>query len=259
MLPLHSLPHIKYPNISQTVIMSKITQTQRVIDALKSQGGWATLRRLNEILDFSTWGTKTPEASVRRIVQNSNEIFRIRPGLWALEEYKDAVLSKFQLQSGNKKSEEVFTHGYYQGLLVEIGNIQGHTTYVPAQDKHRLYLGSELCKVAHSTIIPHFTYDDILRKAKTIDVIWFNCRNMPSHFYEIEHTTDIKNSLSKFYELQDFFAKFFIVADKQRKEEFDDKLHFSIFNDIKNRVKFIPYEQVIQRHVNITQQQKLQW
>lgn len=239
--------------------MAIITQEQQVINALKSQGGWATLRRLYEIIDFSSWATKTPDASVRRIVQFSDAIFKIRPGLWALKEYKAEVLSKFQLKSGDKQSEEMFTHGYYQGLLVEIGNIQGHNTYVPAQDKHCLFLGKELCEVANLTTLPKFTYDDLLRKAKTIDVVWFNCRNMPSHLYEIEHTTDFKNSLSKFYELQDFYSKFYIVADCKRRSEFLDKIHFSIFNDIRDRVKFIPYEQVIQRYTNITQQQRLLW
>lgn len=62
-----------------------------------------------------------------------------------------------------------------------------------------------------------------------------------------------------YYELQDFFAKFFIVADSQRKEEFHDKLHYSIFNGIRNRVKFITYEQVINRHANLKQLQSLLW
>lgn len=52
-----------------------MTQEQQVIDVLRAQGGFATLRRLNEVIDFSTWKTKTPEASVRRIVQNSDAIF----------------------------------------------------------------------------------------------------------------------------------------------------------------------------------------
>ena len=46
-----------------------MTQEQQVIDVLRAQGGFATLRRLNEVIDFSTWKTKTPEASVRRILQ----------------------------------------------------------------------------------------------------------------------------------------------------------------------------------------------
>ena len=58
-----------------------MTQEQQVIKTLRNQGGYATLRRLNEVMDFSTWKTKTPEASVRRIVQDSKAIFRIQPGL----------------------------------------------------------------------------------------------------------------------------------------------------------------------------------
>lgn len=61
-----------------------------------------------------------------------------------------------------------------------------------------------------------FTYSEILRRAKTVDTIWFNKRKMPCAFYEVEHSTDIKNSLNKFYELQDFRAKFYIVAAKER-------------------------------------------
>ena len=225
--------------------MKRITQEQQVIEVLRKAGGYATLRKLNELVDFSTWATKTPEASVRRIVQNSPEIFRIQPGLWALEEMRDLVLHRFDLKLGNKKSEEVFTHGYYQGLLVEIGKFRSMTTYVPAQDKNRLFIGRKLGEITDTIELPDFTYDDLKRKARTIDVIWFNERQMPSEFYEVEHTTDIKNSLSKFYELQDFNAGFYIVADISRKKEYEDKLHVSMFAPIENRVKFLNYKQVV--------------
>jgi len=225
--------------------MKKISQEQQVINVLRKTGGYATLRRLNELVDFSTWATKTPEASVRRIVQDSHEIFKIQPGLWALEEMRDAVLRKFELKPGNKKSEEIFTHGYYQGLLVEIGKYRHQTTYVPAQDQNRLFIDRKLGEITDTTELPDFTYDDLKRKARTIDVIWFNERQMPSDFYEVEHTTDIKNSLSKFYELQDFNAGFYIVADASRKKEYEDKLHVSMFAPIEKRVKFLNYKQVV--------------
>lgn len=224
--------------------MKKVTQEQQVIDVLRKEGGYATLRRLNECVDFSSWATKTPEASIRGIVQRSPAIFKIQPGLWALEEMRDVVLRKFELKPGNKKSEEVFTHGYYQGLLVEIGKYQHHTTYVPAQDQNRLFIDKRLCEIADTIELPSFTSEELCRKAKTVDVIWFNERKMPSDFYEVEHTTDIKNSLSKFYELQDFNAGFFIVADASRKKEYEDKLHVSMFSPIENRVRFLNYEQV---------------
>ena len=223
-----------------------MTQEQQVIETLRSIGGYATLRRLNELVDFSTWATKTPEASVRRIVQNSHEIFKIQPGLWALEECRDEVMQKFELKPGNKKSEEVFTHGYYQGLLVEIGKYRRMTTYVPAQDQNRLFIDRKLGEISDTTDLPDFTYEELKRKARTVDVIWFNERHMPSDFYEVEHTTDIKNSLSKFYELQDFHAGFYIVADATRKKEYEDKLHVSMFSSIEKRVKFLNYSQVVE-------------
>lgn len=74
---------------------------------------------------------------------------------------------------------------------------------------------------------------------------------MPSEFYEVEHTTDIKNSLSKFYELQDFYAKFYIVADECRKEEFYDKINVSMFGSIKSRVQFLNYEKVVAMHTGL--------
>ena len=198
------------------MVTKNITQEQQVITALRGQGGYATLRRLNEVVDFSNWKTLTPEASVRRIVQQSNEIFKIQPGLWALEEVRESVLRKFKLNSNNPQSVEKFNHSYYQGLLVEIGKLQNSITYVPAQDQHHLFLEKELREVSDLIIIPNFTFEHLLRRARTVDVIWFNQRQMPTHFYEVEHTTDIKNSLSKFYELQDFFSSFFIVADQYR-------------------------------------------
>ena len=219
--------------------MNRISQATQVIEAMRKEGGYATLRRLNEIVDFSTWGTKTPEASVRRIVQQTKGIFKIQPGLWALEEMRDEVLEKFELKVGDKKSEEVFSHGYYQGLLVEIGKYRNKITYVPAQDKNRKFMGQPLSEITNTTDILQFTYENLLKKAKTVDVIWFNERNMPSDFYEVEHTTDIKNSLSKFYELQDFYAGFYIVADQHRREEFEDKLQVSMFQSIEKRVRFL--------------------
>jgi len=50
---------------------------------------------------------------------------------------------------------------------------------------------------------------------------------MPTSFFEIEHSTDIYNSLIKFSDLRDFFSNFCIVADKARKREFEGKISAS--------------------------------
>lgn len=239
--------------------MKRETQEYQVIEALRSEGGFATLRRLYEVMNFSLWKTNTPEATVRRIVQNSKAIFRIQPGLWALEEAREKVLRTFELKAGDRQSEERFSHGYYQGLLVEIGKYMNKMTYIPAQDKSRLFVDRRLGDITDTTVLPAFTYERLLRKARTVDVIWFNEREMPSHFYEVEHTTDIKNSLSKFYELQDFSAGFYIVADICRKKEYEDKIHVSMFKAIESRVRFLNYEQVSAMYTSLRKIKDVSW
>ncbi len=231
--------------------MKTQTQAEQVIKVMRQNGGYATFGQLNHLIDFSTWKTKTPQATIRRIVQENEAFFKIQPGLWALEEFKENVLDKFQLKSKDKKQVELFTHSYYQGLVVEIGNMNNLQTYIPSQDKNRFFLEKPLKEIASLSEIYNFTYPEILRRATTIDVIWFNKRNLPHSFFEIEHSTDIQNSLTKFFELQDYFAHFFIIADESRKKQFDDIMRKSIFDPIKNRVSFANYDNIVNQHSNM--------
>lgn len=225
-------------------------QKDYVIEAMRANGGYATLQQLNMLVDFSTWKTKTPEASIRRIVQENYEFFRIQPGLWALREYENEVNKKFNIIKSNVESVSQFTHSYYQGIIVEIGNIKKLGTYVPPQDKNKLFLEKKLSDIITVHDIYKFTYDDIIRNAKTVDAIWFNERKMPCAFYEVEHTTNIKNSLNKFFELQDFRAKFYIVADKARKRQFEDVIGASIYNPIREMVGFVSYDDLVKQYSN---------
>lgn len=227
-----------------------MNQKEQVIDAMRKNGGYATLQKLNTLVDVSGWNSKTPYASIRRIVQVNKEFFKIKPGLWALRECEKSVLEKFEIKEGDRVSEDIFTHGYYQGILIEMGNMHHYETYVPAQDKNRKFLETPLKDIATVGELPAFTYDRILRKARTVDVIWFNERMLPYRFYEVEHSTDIKNSLNKFFELQDFRTEFYIVADGTRKKQFNDIIDCSIYNPIRQYVRFFSYENLVKQYEN---------
>lgn len=153
----------------------------------------------------------------------------------------------------SKTEQEIFNHSYYQGLLVEIGNLQKYKTYVPNQDKNKYFLGKRLGEIISLIDFYQFGYDNIVRQAKTIDVCWFNIRKMPNMLFEIEHSTNIQNSLLKFVELQDYNTKFFIVADKARESEYNTKLELNAFVSIKNRVKFIDYEKLSEWHAKTSE------
>jgi hypothetical protein len=232
-------------------------QYEAVIKVMENNGGFATLGFLNqEVFKIKEckWGTKTPFASLRRIVQDSRFFFRIKPGLWALKSHKNQLpidISPAQSQSSEQQKE--FNHTYYQGLLVEIGNLKRFETFVPNQDKNKLFLGKKLSDITTVPNIYPFCYDSMLQRAKTVDVTWFNQRKMPTKFFEVEHSTDIQNSLLKFVELQDFFTDFFMVADSVRKPEFDNKLFYTSFSDIKVRTKFMSYDDLSELHARTYQ------
>ncbi|HBG28070.1 MAG TPA: hypothetical protein DDX75_13355 [Phycisphaerales bacterium] len=218
---------------------------------MEANGGFATLGHLYQnALKISNvdWGTKTPFASMRRIVQTRPEIFKIKPGLWALKEYKDKLPKELKPQA-SQVEKETYSHTYYQGLLLEIGKLQHLDTFVPNQDKNKMFLGkTKLGEIATINEIYRFSYDMFVSQAKTVDVIWFNERNMPCSFFEIEHSTNIKNSLLKFVELQDFRTQMYIVADNARMKEFKHSISMTAFKDIRQHVNFLSYDQLSNQH-----------
>jgi hypothetical protein len=230
-------------------------QHEAVIATLERLGGIATLGQLNqEVFKFKEceWKTKTPFASIRRIVQLNKDIYKIKLGLYGLINYKKQNEAKGIVEetTENKDSKEFaeFNHSYYQGLILTIGNLRKYKTYLPNQDKNRLFLNEKLSELSTLDKIPMYSYENLVKRSATIDAIWFNERMMPHSFFEVEHSTDIQNSLLKFNDLQDFHARMFIIADKVRKAEFDSKINYAALKDIKSRVDFVDYENLTKQY-----------
>ncbi len=229
-----------------------MNQREAVIRILEENKGIATLGHIYQNIFKITdckWQTKTPDATIRRIVQDQKYFFKIRPGLWALNSFKNQIPDELigKNDTHDTKTEE-YNHSYYQGLLVELGNMKNYSTFIPNQDKNKLYVSNKLGEIATFKTIPQFCYDQILIKAKTVDVIWFNDRNMPDSFFEVEHSTNIEHSLLKFIELQDFNSKFFIVADGSKERLYNKIIESYTFKLIKTRLNFYKYQRLASYH-----------
>jgi len=227
-------------------------QHEAVIQTIERLGGQATLAVLyREVMKTKDckWETKTPFASIRRIVQMRPEIFKVRPGLWALRSYQ-GKLGLIEQTDDKRLSPEVIEqgHSYYQGLLVVVGNLRGFSTFVPNQDKNRLFVNKPLQELRSVQKLPAFSHDYLVKRSETIDVIWFNNRQMPDSFFEIEHSTDIQNSLLKFHDLQDFYVRMIIIANEKRRNDFEGKIKRSAFDEIKDRVKFLGYNTLVKQY-----------
>jgi hypothetical protein len=99
--------------------------------------------------------------------------------------------------------------------------------------------------------IPDFSYDQFVKRSRTIDTIWFHeTKNslMPSAYYEVEHSTDIQNSILKYLDLRDFSAKKYIVADQKRKEEFNHKMKYIAFEEHLNQILFLSYDELVAQY-----------
>ena len=71
---------------------------------------------------------------------------------------------------------------------------------------------------------------------------------MPNSFFEVEHSTDIQNSVTKFCDLQDFNSRFWIVAPQNRKKQFEKVLNRTAFKDVRERVAFRSYESIYKQY-----------
>lgn len=233
-------------------------QYEAVVETMERLGGIATLGELyTEVFKIKNckWGTKTPFASIRRIVQTTDSIYKIKPGLYALKSHKgsldDRGVCVETAHNTDTEQMRVFNHSYYQGLLLIVGRLHQMNTFVPRQDKNRLfYDGRKLQELATLDNQPKYSFPELVRRSSTIDAIWFNERNMPHSFFEVEHSTDIQNSLLKFNDLQDFYARMVIVADVKRLDEFESKLSYQAFRELaKNkRVSFLSYDALIKQY-----------
>lgn len=243
-------------------------QNEAVILTLEKLGGVATLGQLNQevfkIKDCE-WKTNTPFASIRRIVQLDTNIFKIKPGLYGLKKMKSEIENRgIIIETGkniDSKEFQEFNHSYYQGLLLIVGKLKGLSTFVPNQDKNRkFYDERKLGDIRTMNELPKYSYDNIVQRSSTIDVIWFNERNLPHSFFEVEHSTDIQNSLLKFNDLQDFYSRMIIVADNKRKADYLNKIKYSSFKDLSknNRVSFLDYESLNKQYESLIEQQSFE-
>jgi hypothetical protein len=228
-----------------------VNQREAVVEAMRANGGYATLGHLYKAalkVPGVKWGTKTPFSSINRIVQDPKYFFRIRPGLWALLEAKSKLPD--DLENKPKPSSD---HTYYQGLLVELGNLKGQQTFVPKQDRGKAFLGKPLGSMALVEEIFPFTYPEIVSRAAAVDVIWFNQRKFPSEFIEVENTTEMHGAFLKFVLFDAFYSKFRVVAPAARKGEFESKLSHPSFGSIAKRTIFTSYDAVADLHTKASE------
>jgi len=146
-----------------------------------------------------------------------------------------------EIERGEIKPQKIIinTHEEAQEALVKLGNILGFDTYVPPEDRNKKRLG-ELVTLKD---IPPFTYPRLLDTVKHIDVIWFK-EEFPVFCFEVEESTDVTKGLLRLYQIKQLNVTPIIVGPEARKNKFLTEIKKDPFYKIKDRYKFISYNEL---------------
>ena len=227
--------------------MAELTWSEAIEQAIIQNGYIATLKEIYQIAPtLKQFNGLTPDRTINERVQRDKRFVKLKPGLYGLKNYLEKLPDEFNPKiSKTQADEDKITHAYIQGMLLEIGNINGFKTFAP--DKSGRFTSKKLCDIMTLKEIPKFTYEHILQSTRFIDVIWFNDRNFPNSIFEVENSTNFRNSLVKFVELQDFTTSMIMVApnEKSKINKYNQEIEKSAFAAIKDRVKFFNYDKII--------------
>lgn len=227
--------------------MAELTWSEAIEQAIIQNGYIATLKEIYQIAPtLKQFNGLTPDRTINERVQRDKRFVKLKPGLYGLKNYLEKLPDEFNPKiSKTQADEDKITHAYIQGMLLEIGNINGFKTFAP--DKSGRFTSKKLCDIMTLKEIPKFTYEHILQSTRFIDVIWFNDRNFPNSIFEVENSTNFRNSLVKFVELQDFTTSMIMIApnEKSKINKYNQEIEKSAFVAIKDRVKFFNYDKII--------------
>lgn len=138
------------------------------------------------------------------------------------------------------EDDEEATHSDIQAKLLLIGSYLGYRTFTPDKSKKSRYgklgdLNSE--KDIPSDYVP----DRQIATVKNIDVIWFDQDGLPTHCFEVEHSTDVTKGLLRLYQIRKLRIKMFIVAASKAKNKFEAELKKDPFHQVKEEYIFKTY------------------
>lgn len=187
-------------------------------------------------------------------LKKENKIKQIGLSTYALKDFEptnniyEEILNEKVTQKSFIALTETTMHGHLQGMLIEIGNMQGYDTYTP--DKNVVFNGKSLSEVASMKVIPEFTYSKAVKKIAQIDVIWFK-EGYPVKTFDVEHSTDFTKALVRSYQLKYFTAKCFMVADKKKQKLFEDRITTKPFDELQDGVELLFNSDVFDGYKNM--------
>lgn len=225
-----------------------MTKVQAIKKVIENNGGTATWDIIyNNIERYYPAAKEMREwqAGIRgvlyREIKNNRNFKKIGFGIFALREYEEEKIEKIAQKSLLRM------HSYIEGICLELGNFEKFDTYTPdptAVFKDNIVLSN----LRTISLLPIFTYHEIIDTIKRIDVLWFNKAGFkfPKRAFEVvDSIGTLGEALSRTYQLIEFDLDFHIIGSKENKGKFQDKIIKEPYNRVANRYKYQSYEEII--------------
>lgn len=141
------------------------------------------------------------------------------------------------------EDDEEATHSDIQAKLLVIGSYLGYRTFTPDKSKKSRY--GKLGDLATEKDIPSdYVPERQIATVKNIDVLWFDQDGLPTHCFEVEHSTDVTKGLLRLYQIRKLRIKMFIVAADSSKTKFEAELKKDPFYQVKEEYIFKTYQEL---------------
>jgi len=139
-------------------------------------------------------------------------------------------------------------HLKMQWMLVRVGKWEGYDVWVDINDYGKEFRGEKMSDLCLPEL-PRFAGPEVLKIAKSIDVIWFKKRSsQPVRFFEIEHTTAVYSGLLRLNDVKiDYpLPKATIVAPKEKKGIFESQISRRTFvhSELEGICDFMEYKDI---------------
>ena len=157
--------------------MKDMKNADAIERVMLDNGGYAPL----SLLYRDVWKHKdrrkikglTPNDTIRRWVQTDtrSRFVRIGLGVYALESVYKA--GKLPVASPAQPPKER-RHSEIEGMLIEIGNLTPGVANTYTPDRSAIFQNKKLGNIATLEESPKFTYPEVVKVVKRVDVAWFN-------------------------------------------------------------------------------------
>ena len=223
-----------------------VTKVEAIKKVLEEFNGVATWKQIYDNIEKYYPAAKASIAwqeGIRgvlyREIKNNRNFKRIGFGIFALKGYKEEPTPKV--------TEKQRMHPFIEGICLELGNFNNFLTYTP--DKTVVFKGNiSLNQIETLKQVPDFTYPEVIKEIKRIDVLWFNKEGFlfPQRAFEvIDSIGTLSEAFNRCVQLLPFNLKFYIIAHEKYKNKFETKINKEPYLRFKERFLFKDYATII--------------